>query len=395
MSPSANRRLLIVTSDLAGGTGTHVAALTEELSRNHGWTVRVFCHGAVGVTLPDHVALTSVSVPRVLDRLPFAQLHHLRRLRREIAAWKPDIVHCYFFWAVVYGRLLKRLGPVRRLVENREDEGFNLSPMDYRILRTTSGLPDRVICVSEGVRKVVTAAEGVSRDRATVIRNGIRRATGSGKGAPDGGLRTELGIEKDAPVVGLVAQLNREVKGVRHFLDAVPAILEAVPTARFVVVGDGHLRPGLEARARELGVEDRVVFAGFRSDVPRFYRIMDVSALTSLSEGLSITILESMAHGVPVVATRVGGNPELVASGETGLLVPVKDTPAFARAVVSLLRDPAAARRMGRAAQRRSNEFELSKVVARYASLYDSLLGRSGNDSCSPSLHETSLVQGG
>ena len=368
-------KILLATSNLGGGTGTHLVRLLEHMELPAD-SAKMICFGPRTLDPPEPVSLIDAAREGPLHRFPVAQWREYRQLRELARQFQPDLLHTFFFWPVIYGRLLKRAGIVRRLIENREDEGFNWSRSDYRFLRLTRSIPDRIICVSEGVRKVVLEREGVSGKQAVVIRNGVAFPP------PDPGphelqaVRSELGLSPQHQVVGMVANLNRPVKGVRYFVEAAPMIAEAAPHARLLIVGDGKLRTGLEQKARELGVADRIIFAGFHSNVSQFYGIMDISVLTSLSEGLSMTILESMSFGLPVVATSVGGNAELVRNEETGFLVPPKDPSRFARAVVTLLGAPDARRTMGDKARRIIEErFTLPAVADQYRSLYDHVAG--------------------
>jgi len=371
MSPTGETgelpRLLVATDDLAGGTGSHLAGLLSMLQRY--WNIRVVCYGDVQVVLPPAVSLVQGPMG-TWNHFPVAQFRRARHLMTEARTWRPDVLHTYFLWSVMYGRYLKHTGVVPRLVENREDQGFNVSSLDYRILRATSRVPDHVICVSKAVSQVVLDREGLSEEQVVVIHNGLPLHTKEEARSPDEALRAELGIGAGEPVVGMVANLNREVKGVRYFIEAIPLILRNVPQTRFLLLGDGRLKPQLEARVRELGVGDRVIFAGFREDIGRFYPLMDISTLTSLSEGLSISILESMSFGLPVVATWVGGNPELVRHEETGFLVPPQNPPAFAEAVGNLLRDPSRCRIMGSKAREVVRSFAIESVADRYSALY-------------------------
>lgn len=148
-------------------------------------------------------------------------------------------------------------------------------------------------------------------------------------------------------------------------------------SARLVMVGDGPLRPTLEARARDLGLNGAVRFLGAVPRAASFLPHFDVFVLSSVWEGMSNSLLEAMAAGRPVVATRVGGNPEVVVDGETGLLVPPRDPRALADAVLRLLGDPALAGRLGEAARRRvESQFTLEQMVSRMQELYDQLLAR-------------------
>jgi glycosyltransferase involved in cell wall biosynthesis len=293
-------------------------------------------------------------------------------IKRLLEVHRHDLVHCYFFWSINYGRILKKRGVIRFLVENREDEGYSWSRRDYAILRAGRKLPDRVICVSEAVKQVVIEREGLDPRRAVVIHNGVEPRTGNGNRLD---ARRDLGLGSEDLVVGMVANLNRRVKGVAHFLEAIPLIVESVPSARFVIFGRGREERGLKERARSLEIEPYVIFAGFRPDIDRLYSAMDVSVLTSLSEGLSISLLESMKHGLPVVVTHVGGNPEVVIDEETGYLVPPRDARSFAQKVVTLLRDSDLRRRMGAAGRARAeSQFNLQTVAQRYLHVYEELL---------------------
>ena len=161
-------------------------------------------------------------------------------------------------------------------------------------------------------------------------------------------------------------------------LDAIPAIVSEIPSARFLFLGGGAKeRPALREKTRALGIERFVTFMGHRKDVDRYFEIMNVSVLTSLSEGLSITLLESMSHGLPVVATNVGGNPEVVVGGRTGYLVPPKNAHFLADRIVHLLRDPGLRLRMGEEGRRRvERDFQLRDVANRYLDLYRSMIPR-------------------
>lgn len=259
------------------------------------------------------------------------------------------------------------------LVENREDQGFDWGVQEYRWLRMTKVLPDKIICVSEAVRDVVLEREGVEKNRTVVINNGVDleyRQSGRQEET-----RQELGFKKDNLVLGMVANYNRPVKGVTNFLDAIPAIISEVPSARFIFVGGGKEEGALRDKARALGIEPYIVLTGYQKDVRRYYEIMDISVLTSFSEGLSITLLESMNYGIPIVATRVGGNPEVVVEGETGYLVPVKDNRLLINRIVKLLKDHDLRRRMGDEGRNRAERsFQLRDVANKYMEIYRGLL---------------------
>ena len=370
-------RILIVTDDLGGGTGNHLLSVAKHLA-SPSRDVRIVSR--VAQSPPERVTPTvPVDMPSRLpwlDVYPFGQAWRLAHLSRCVTRVAPDIVHTYFFWSIVYGRILKRLGRVRVLVENREDEGFNWGRNEYAILRWTRSLPDRVICVSDAVGRAADEKEGLDSSRIVVIRNGVD--TTEPALSRRSAIRRQLGLTNDHLVVGMVANLNRTVKGASYFFDAIPAILRRAPQARFLIVGSSPNESALRQHTKALGIYGYVMFAGFHKDISPWYAAMDVSVLTSLSEGLSLTLLESMDHGLPVVATSVGGNPEVVVDGETGFLVPPAEPEAFANRVVQLLRDPDLRVRMGRTGRRRiERQFRLAAVASRYLDVYQDLLSRS------------------
>lgn len=358
-------------SDLGGGTGHHLFSVLRERP-DGAWIARILSEVGNTARVDSPVPLEVLPATR-FTRYPISQGERFLHLRQRFAEAPVDILHTFFFWAIIYGRLLKASGAIRWLVENREDMGFNWSRHEYTLLRMTRRFPDRVICVSEAVRKHVLEKERLDPARLCVIRNGIAPSPNSDAQARSA-VRAEFGIPDSSPIVGMVANFNRPVKGAVHFVDALPLVAREIPNVRFLLIGLGENEMELRHRAEAAGVGDQLLFPGFRADIDRFYEAMDVSALTSLSEGLSITLLESMRHGVPVVATRVGGNPEVVRHGSTGYLVPPGDPESFAREVIRLLGDSARRERFSRRAREVVKEsFFLPDVAAAYSAVYEEL----------------------
>ena len=367
-------RIVILTDDLGGGTGNHLLSMMKHWDKGR-WQAEIISRAPITARVPPDVPIRYLPRNGSLPMYPFAQIRDYGRIRKEIGEKFPGIFHTYFFWSILFGRILKWEGKVRTLIENREDQGFNWGVHEYSWLRMTRKLPDRIICVSDAVKQVVMEREQVDEDRIVVIRNGVESLPSAREETAE--IRTELGIGKDDLVVGMVANFNRSVKGVSVFLDAVPGILQAVPAARFLLLGRGKEEKSLRDKARTMGIEAHILFAGYRQDIHRYYAVMDVSALTSFSEGLSITLLESMRCGIPVVATRVGGNPEVVVEGETGYLVPPGDVPAFVSQTVKLLLDRNLRKRMGEEGRRRvERHFLLRDVASRYQENYEEVLSR-------------------
>ena len=371
-------RILFITSDLGGGTGNHLLSMTRVWAPDDCRPELLSEWPPEAGRMPSGVPITVLPTPRWFDRYPIGQIRRLAQIARHIKTDPPDLVHTYFFWSIMYGRLLKRLGAIRYLVENREDQGFSWGRQEYAFLRATRSLPDRVICVSEAVREVVVAKERLDSERVLVIHNGVEPAAPSREGRK--AVRQELGIADDALVVGMVANLHRrEVKGEQYFLDAIPLIARAVPRCHFLLVGMLGDETKMRDRIEELGIRERLTLTGYRADVTRLYPAMDLSVLTSLTEGLSMTVLESMNHGLPMVVTRVGGNPEVVIDGKTGYLVPPRDPASFAHKVVELLLNSKLRSRMGHAARNQiQRHFLLKHIARRYLEVYDRILPSAG-----------------
>jgi glycosyltransferase involved in cell wall biosynthesis len=365
-------RVVFLTEDLGGGTGNHLLSMIKYWDKNR-CQVEILSRAPLTSRISPCVPVQYIPSNGTINLFPIPQIRALGRIRKEISARDPDIVHTYFFWSILFGRMLKREGMIRTLIENREDMGFNWGTHEYAWLRMTRNVPDRIICVSDAVRRVVIERERVEEQRVEVIRNGV--GTFPDVSVETADVRKELGIHEGQLVVGMVANFNRSVKGVSLFLDSVPEIVKAVPAARFLLLGRGKEEMALREKARTMGIEPYIIFAGFRQDIHRYYAIMDVSTLTSFSEGLSITLLESMRFGIPVVATRVGGNPEVVVEGVTGYLVPPGDVSAFSSRTIKVLLDRDLRKRMGEEAQSRvERHFLLRDVASRYLEIYERML---------------------
>lgn len=229
---------------------------------------------------------------------------------------------------------------------------------------------DHLIAVSEGQRRTYERV-GVPAHRMTTVPNGIRaRGPGLGRRAA----RAALGLDPHRPVVLTVGRLN-VMKGHTHLLDAVPGLLRRVPDLAVVIVGGGHLEEQLRAQAAALGVAEAVHLAGHRSDARMLLDAADVFVLPSRHEGMPLALLEAMDAGLPVVATRVIGSEEVVAEGQTGLLVKPRDATAIERALGRLLADPSLRAEYGRAGRQRfADGFTAGLMAERTQAVYNRTL---------------------
>jgi glycosyltransferase involved in cell wall biosynthesis len=221
----------------------------------------------------------------------------------------------------------------------------------------------------------VHETEGCPLEKIVIIPNGIATPSVPTTASAHGRAQA-LSVNADDKVVGTITRLVWK-RGHEELLRAAALVARAEPAAKLLVVGDGPLRRSLEDQALSLGLNGGVRFLGAVPQAARLLPHFDVFVLSSVWEGMSNGLLEAMAAGRPVVATRVGGNPEVVVDGESGLLVPPKDPQALADAVLRLLRDRELAGRLGEAARRRvASEFTLEQMVQRLETLYDDLLAR-------------------
>ena len=307
------------------------------------------------------------------------------RLARDIRRAGIQIVHTYGLASHLFAILPARLaGAV--VVASIRDMGAYLSPFQRKIQRWICKLADHILVNAEAI-KTWLIAEGYDGDRITVIPNGID--LGRFARSADGRLHRHLGLTAETPLVAALGRVSR-LKGLEDFIAAAASVAPQFPSARFLIIGepsftgrgktitvDGSYQKELARLAAKLGVSDRVIFTGFRSDVDSILPELAVSVLPSLSEGLSNILLESMAAGVAVIATRVGGTTEVVHDSQNGLLVPPNDPAALANAIVRLLGAPDVAAQLGRAARSRIAErYSTRQLVESTSRFYEAILER-------------------
>ena len=380
------RLLMFVNGFAMGGTERHVVNLGRSLDRSK-FDIHLACFRRWGHFLEEIEESRLPIWEYTIDSLHNRQtLREQLRFARDLGRHRIQIVHTYNFYPNVFALPAARLARAPRVVASIRDTGVYQTSMQKRVQRLVCRMAHCIVVNAEAVRQWLIE-EGYERKKIVVIRNGVDLSrferTGDGRR-----LRQDLGVPPRAPIVAVVSRLH-ELKGLDDFLAAAAALAARHPEVRYLIVGDrlavkdgtvvkeDAYRASLEGLARRLGIADRVVFTGFRLDIPQILQEVAVSVLPSLSEGLSNFLLESMAAGVPVVATRVGGSPEAVGDGETGLLVPTRNAAALARAIDALLTDHDLARRMGQAGRRRMEErFSLEAMARATERLYSSLLGR-------------------
>ncbi len=366
---------IITRLDVGGSTENTVISLTR-MPRD------AFACGLIsGQTIDPPPGLTQsltragaswTELPHLRRRVnPIADCWALWDLCRAVRTSRAEIVHTHSSKAGFLGRLAARAAGVPHIVHTPHGHIFEgyFSPAATRIFaaleRLAAGWTDRI----------VTLSDEEARDH---LRHGI--------GRPDQFVTIPSGVALDAvamtkaarlvpgaPVIGAVARLV-PVKGLQYLIDAAPVVLREFPEARFLLVGEGEMRPALEAQTRAAGLADRITFAGYRKDAAAVLAGMDLVVLPSLNEGMGRVLVMAMALGKPIVATRVGGVAELLGEGEGGVLVPARDPRALAGAILSILRDPLRARALGEAGRRRAPRYSAEAMVAALAKLYHELV---------------------
>jgi glycosyltransferase involved in cell wall biosynthesis len=372
--PGGRTKLRIVellATGSSGGAQEHVANLIGRIDRSRYDVSVLSLSGGAGVR---RIEKTGVPVC-VLDDMPDDEA--IEAVAAHLAAVGADVVHNHMYRAEVIGTqaawALAASGRRRPLVVGTVHSSRVRTAEDRELLRRLTPTMDHLVAVSRAiVRKIED--EGRTGAPISLIYNGIDLARYE---EPDvcGTLQREYAIPRDAPIVGVVARLEPE-KGHPTLLEAWPRVLASVPDAHLLLVGEGSQREALEAQAGALGLLDHgrpsITFTGRRDDVPAVTAALDVAVLPSYREAQGLSILEAMALSRPVVASEVGGIPEMIEHGRTGLLVPPRDPAALADAIVRLLTDHAYADTLGRAGRDLVHERFCAELMVRaIETIYD------------------------
>ncbi|MEX1229799.1 MAG: glycosyltransferase [Planctomycetaceae bacterium] len=296
--------------------------------------------------------------------LPLQQMGRWERFRRMtslVRMLKPDVLHTHNAFPHWYAAVAGKWSGVPVIVHSRHGRRFGHNWKERLQFAVASRLSDRVVGVSDDTARLCRDIGHLSSEKVTRIWNGIdlNRFAYRGPGSRPVGISVgRLSAEKDFPTL----------------LRAVSLVHKALPEFRFLLVGDGPEREALETLSHELELDNCLQFLGERRDVPELLSQASVYAGSSLTEGISLTLLEAMAVGLPIVATRVGGNPEIVVPGETGELVDVRDGESLAREMLNLCVNPWQAERYGRQGRMRVEEhFSVQGMVRQYETLYRDL----------------------
>ena len=314
---------------------------------------------------------------------PLTDLRAVAALTRALRSLRPHIVHTHSSKAGIVGRAAARAARVPIVVHSIHGFGFHdgmpgwLRAGLVGLERAAAPLTTHFIAVSRANLERGVALGIVTRERASVIRSGIHidafRAAASAAGGPGAALRGELGLDAGTPLVGMVACLKPQ-KAPLDFVDAAARVAASRPDVRFVMVGDGELRPAVAARARAVGLEGRLHLLGWRRDVPEVMAALDVVVLTSLWEGLPRVVPEAIAAGRPIVATAVDGTAEILRDGVNALVAAPGDRVGIAARIERLLAEPGLGPRLVERARPLLREFDIDAMVRSQERLYRRLL---------------------
>lgn len=358
-------RILYVITELdVGGAERALVELATRLDRER-YAPEVACLAGEG-PLAEPLRERGIPVHCLAARGRW-DLRVLWRLRKLAAGF--DLVHSFLYHANMATRIAAMgsgVGAVvcaARVAERSRPRRRTIECWSHRLV-------DVEVCVSNGVRDYLGAG-GFPRDKLRVIPNGVDVDR---FGPRDPELKESLAIAPDVPLITTIGRLH-EQKGISYLLRAVSSMRHSRRACHLLIVGHGPLDDELKALAKQFGVADRVTFLGFCDDVPRVLAATDIFVLASLWEGMPNAVLEAMAAGLPVVATRVEGTVDLIDDGKTGMLVMPRDVPGLATSILRLLDDPARARALGKAAQAHVRaHFPLDAMVRRHEQLYAELL---------------------
>jgi glycosyltransferase involved in cell wall biosynthesis len=366
-----------------GGPSVHVILLTAGLaSRGYATRLVVGQESEREGNLLDLAAERGVTCERMtaLGREidPVADARALLGLYRVIRAFRPHVVHTHAAKAGLLGRIAARLAGVPVVVHTYHGHVLRgyFGPVKTAFFRALEALlgrsTDALVTVSEAVKADLVALRVAPASRIRVLPLGLDLSGLRGEHAAAGAsLRTP---GEQGPLVGMVGRLV-PIKDVPTFLEAAARVRASFPECRFALVGDGEERARLEARAAELGLAEAVRFHGWRRDLAAVYAELDVVVNSSRNEGTPVALIEALAAGRPVVATRVGGTPDLLAEGRHGRLVPPGDPEALAAAIVATLEDPDGSRT--RALAGRDHvlaQYDIARLVDDVDRLYRELL---------------------
>lgn len=374
------RVMQLVLSLAIGGTERLVYDLVRQLDK--GFVSPIVCCLDESGLFGEELRLNGYQVD-TLNRKPGIDWRLIQQLNTIIRQEEIDVIHAHQYTPYFYGlmaslsRKLSFSVKAPKLVFTEHGRFYPDRKKFKRMLANPvlSLFTDEIVTISESTKSSLIKYENFPARRIKVVYNGIELSRFSPKIDPVA-RKQALGLSPDASVIGIVARLD-PIKNHVMLLRAFKRVLNQIPDTYLLIVGDGPEERKLKTLADSTDVVDKTIFLGARSDVAELLHIFDVFALSSFSEGTSVTLLEAMGAGLPIVATRVGGNPEVIKDQESGYLVENDNDQEMAAMLIKLLQDPQMRQKMGQVGQKRAQTmFSLDKMVNAYTSLYLKVSGK-------------------
>ena len=371
--------LQLIDSFNQGGSEWQALQLTRRLSQSDNFIVYVASLSPEG-PLRSSIADLSVGPIPSFPLNSFYDANAIRQLRLCVQWLKSSdikIIHTHDFYTNVFGMAAASLARLPVRIASMRETAEMRTPAQKKVQRASYTLAHQIIANSNAVQETLLR-DGLPKDKVSLIYNGLDVTRVSTRISRSDALSL-FGLPPDRPrqFVTIVANMRHEVKDYPMFLRSARKVVEAVPDAAFLLAGEGELADGLRRLASELGISDNTFFLGRCENIADLLNISDVCVLSSKAEGFSNSILEYMAAGRPVVATNVGGAPEVIVEGETGYLVSPGDDAMMASRIISLLRDPERAKQFGAAGRRLvETNFSCEAQLTKTEELYNRLLAR-------------------
>ena len=371
--------LQLIDSFNQGGSEWQALQLTRRLSQSDNFTVYVASLSREG-PLRSSIADLSVGPIPSFPLNSFYDANAIRQLRLCVQWLKSSdikIIHTHDFYTNVFGMAAASLARLPVRIASMRETAEMRTPAQKKVQRASYTLAHQIIANSRAVQETLLR-DGLPKDKVSLIYNGLDVTRVSTRISRSDALSL-FGLPPDRPrqFVTIVANMRHEVKDYPMFLRSARKVVEVVPDAAFLLAGEGELADGLRRLAAELGISDNTFFLGRCENIADLLNISDVCVLSSKAEGFSNSILEYMAAGQPVVATNVGGAPEVIVEGETGYLVSPGDDAMMASRIISLLRDPERAKQFGAAGRRLvETNFSCEAQLTKTEELYNRLLAR-------------------
>ncbi|MBM3247924.1 MAG: glycosyltransferase [Candidatus Omnitrophica bacterium] len=363
--------ILHIAEDLSiGGVEELFRIIVTGLDRKK-YNVYVCCIEEGGQTAKELIE-AGIKVD-ILGMKSYHNLFNILRLKKYIKERKIDIIHSHMYFSNTFARIAAILARTPILISTAYSSYYEFKKRNILMAHFLSKFTDRIIAVSNSIKEFTVKQQKISADKFTVIHDCASTEKFS-KDIDSFLVKRGLGIDSDYSVVGCVARLNI-VKGHSYLIQAAAEVLKIDPKVKFLLVGDGPLKDELQELSAHLGIKDNIIFTGSRREIPEMVSAMDIFVLPSaLREGCPLSILEAMAMSRPVIASRLGGIPEEVEDGKSGILVTPKDSKALADAIIKLLSDKKLAKEMGREGRKIFEEkFSQETMLRKLESLYDEL----------------------